>query len=78
MEKFKLKYQIQNYGGSIELLSVEPACPYVEDCFYEGKVLQQVYLDDDGVFEITVMHFFEEDTDHFGIVALEKLYGSYE
>ncbi|MNL68363.1 hypothetical protein D3C87_1930760 [compost metagenome] len=31
--------------------------------------------EDGGVFELKVMHIFEEDTDHFGIISLEKLYG---
>jgi len=79
MEKFKLVYEISEHGGSIQLLSVTPIthkCNYLENCFYEGKVLQQVYLEDDGVYEINVVHIFEEDYDHFGIVSLEKVYGS--
>lgn len=75
MKRYTLKYQIENYGDSIQLLSITPASSYVEDCFYEGKVLYNIYLNDGGVFELQVMHFFEDDTDHFGIVSLEKLYG---
>lgn len=74
MKQYTLKYQIENYGDSIQLLSVVPESSYVEDCFYEGKVLYNIYLDG-GVFELKVMHIFDEDTDHFGIVSLEKLYG---
>lgn len=75
MEKYKLTYEITEYGGSIQLLNVEPKSDYVEQCFYEGEILQQVYLDDAGVYELTVVHVFEEDYYHFGIVNLEKVYG---
>jgi hypothetical protein len=75
MKQYTLKYQIENYGDSIRLLSVAPESSYVEDCFYEGKVLTNIYLEDNGVFEFKVVHIFDEDTDYFGIVSLEKLYG---
>lgn len=75
MQKYKLTYEITEHGGNIQLLSVEPKCGHVEDCFYAGEVLQQVYLEDDGVYEMTVAHIFEEDYDYFGIVNLEKVYG---
>lgn len=75
MEKYKLTYEITEHGGSIQLLSVHPKSDHVEECFYEGEILQRVYLEDDGVYEMTVVHIFEEDTDHFGIVNLEKVYG---
>lgn len=75
MNKYTLKYQIENYGDSIQLLSVTPDSSYVEDCFYEGKVLTNIYLEDNGVFEFKVVHIFDEDIDYFGIVSLEKLYG---
>ena len=76
MEKYKLNYEIKENGASIQLLQVYPSCNYIWDSFYEGKILNQIYLEDNGVYELSVAHIFEEDYDHFGIVSLEKIYGS--
>lgn len=75
MEKYKLVYEITACGDSLQLLSVEPKSDYVENCFYGGEVTHPIYLNDDGVYELTVVHVFEEDYDYFGIVSLEKVYG---
>lgn len=74
MDNYTLKYQIEHYGDTIKLLSVVPESDYVTECFYEGKLLTNVFLNSNGVFEMRVVHIYEEDTDHFGIVSLEKLY----
>lgn len=76
MKQYTLKYMTEDYGDSIQLMSVEPYSSYIEDCFYKGKVLYNIYLDNAGVFELKIMHLFTEDVDHFGIVSLEKVYGS--
>ncbi len=73
MKKYTLKYKIENYGDSIELLDVQPRSEYIRDCFYEGKVLRSVYLDNNGTFELTVMFFNDQQgEDCFGVVELHK------
>ncbi len=68
-----IKYQVEDNGDTISLLSITPHHIYVEHLFYEGVPLQNIYLNNNGVFELKVMHIFEEDTDHFALVSLTQV-----
>lgn len=80
MNDYKVKYHVQDNGDSIKLLSVTPYWRTVQDRFEDGTLLSNIYLEDNGVFELRVACVYDEniDTNFFGIVSLEKLYGSCE
>lgn len=73
MEEHVIKYKVEDDGDMVSLISITPHHSYVEYLFYEGVPLQNIYLKNDGVFELKVMHIFKEDTDYFALVSLAQV-----
>lgn len=76
MKEYLIKYQVENNGDTIGLISVSPYDSYIEELFYEGVPLQNICLNSSGVFELRAMHMFGDDCDYFAIISLEKKFGN--
>lgn len=54
-------------------MSIIPYRSVIEDLYYEGHLLREIWVNDNGVFEMRIR---VTDNGEFRIVSLEKVYGS--
>lgn len=73
MKDYLIKYRIEDHGDSIYLMNITPYRSEIEDLYYEGHLLREIWVNDNGVFEMRIR---VTDNEEFGIVSLEKVYGS--
>lgn len=69
MRDYLITYCVSQEGDSLDLLYISPPSQMVEDLYYEGGLLREIWLGDNGIFEMRIR---VTDNDQFGIISLEK------
>lgn len=52
--EYEVEYTVTNYGGTITLDRIYPFSDYVEEMFYNGVLMREINLDEDGMYRLTI------------------------